>query len=70
MIRQPVRSSNLRSVAYDMESQVLEIEFANGSVYEYAGVPSAVHAALMPAASHGSFFNRNIKDRYPHRELR
>jgi hypothetical protein len=35
MDRQRVNSSNLRSVGYDEEESVLEIEFQAGPVYRY-----------------------------------
>ena len=38
MIRQPVSSSNIRSIGYDSESNTLEIEFHSGGVYQYFGV--------------------------------
>ena len=64
MYRQPVYSSNIRSVGYDDTSQVLEIEFHNGSVYRYPMIPAHVHRGLMQAESKGSYFNRIIKSNY------
>lgn len=61
MNRVPVTSSNLASVGYDHLSQVLEVEFHNGGVYEYLDVPAAVHEGLMGAESHGRYFDRHIK---------
>lgn len=69
MIRQPVSSSNLRSVGYDPATQTLEIEFNSDAVYRYDGVPPAVHAGLMGASSHGSYFNQHIKGRYGYRRV-
>ena len=65
MIREPVTSSNLSSVGYDSDLQVLEIEFNSGSVYQYSGVPTHIHSGLMSAPSHGSYFHEHIKDRFP-----
>jgi hypothetical protein len=65
MERTPVTSSNISSIGYDADSQILEIEFNNGSVYEYSGVPEGEHAGLMNADSKGTYFNANIKKRYP-----
>ena len=65
MERQPVSSSNLASIGYDPNSETLEIEFKNGSVYRYFNVPSFEHERLMAADSHGVYFNANIKDKYP-----
>lgn len=64
MRRQPVTSSNIRSVGYDAESQTLEIEFHGGGIYRCFGVPESVYTSLMSASSHGSYFHRNVKDRY------
>jgi hypothetical protein len=47
MHRQPVISSNLASVCYDSKSKTLEIEFLNGSVYQYSNVPSVISNGLM-----------------------
>lgn len=62
--RIPVVSSNLRSVAYDPKTRVLEIEFHSGGIYQYSGVPRSEYEALMNAASKGSYFAHNIKNSY------
>lgn len=62
MQRIPVSSSNLASVGYDTVSQTLEIEFLNGSVYQYFRVPAHLYHSLMSAASHGSYFSAYIKN--------
>ena len=67
MIRTPVASSNLCAVGYDFTSRTLEIEFNDGSVYRYSGVPENVYRALMSAGSHGRYFAAFIKDCYPYR---
>jgi hypothetical protein len=61
MHRIPVSSSNLASVGYDEGSQILEIEFIDGSVYQYFNVPVRVFDGFMSAASHGKYFHRNIR---------
>tara|TARA_R110000787_G_scaffold60903_1_gene138200 strand:- start:1294 stop:1509 length:216 start_codon:yes stop_codon:yes gene_type:complete len=61
MMRTPVKSSNLSSVGYDGESQILEVEFTDASVYQYFDVPSRLFDGLMGAVSHGKFFDANIK---------
>ena len=70
MKRTPVTSSNLRSVGYDHQSGVLEIEFLSGGVYQYFGVPEHIHAGLMAASSHGSYFSAHIKDAYTFQKIR
>ena len=56
MHRQRVESGVLRSVGYDAVARVLELEFADGAVYRYLDVPASLHAGLMTADSHGTFF--------------
>lgn len=70
MERTPVSSSDLRSVGYDPKSQILEIEFNSGGVYQYSAVPENVYRELMGASSHGQYFHRNIKNSYSYRRVR
>ena len=71
MNRISVSSSNLRAIGYEPGTQTLEVEFLNGGLYSYSGVPSSVHAALMAASSHGSYFDAHIKKAgYPYKKLR
>jgi len=39
MDRTPVSSSNISAIGYDSDSEMLEVEFTNGAVYSYSGVP-------------------------------
>lgn len=70
MNRQPVTSSDLRSVGYDAETHTLEIEFHSGDVYQYFNVPESEYSGLMRAASKGSHFHAHIKDRYTYQRVR
>jgi len=64
MIRETVTSSDLRSVGYDDSESLLEIEFHNGGVYHYFGVPQSVYEALMAAGSKGRYFNAYVRKVY------
>ena len=64
MDRAEVESSNLRSVGYDEEAHMLEIEFNNGSVYQYCSVLPHVYKALIESSSIGKYFNKNIRGDY------
>ena len=64
MKRTHVESSNIESIGYDSKSQTLEIEFLNGSLYQYFDVPEHVFNELMAADSHGKYLNANIKGIY------
>ena len=57
-----VSSTAMRSVGYGESQQVLIIEFPNGSVYEYQGVPAKIHSGLMQAKSHGQYFHEHIRN--------
>lgn len=70
MKRQSVSSSNLASIGYDTNSSTLEVEFNNGRIYQYYGVPASKHSALMNASSHGQYLNQNIiKGGYRYSEI-
>ena len=69
MERQPVTSSNIRSIGYDASTFTLEVEFHNGRVYQYSGVPESAYVGLVQAASHGSYFHQHIRDRYSYVEV-
>jgi len=64
MERTSVSSKNISAIGYDPDTQILEIEFLNGSVYEYSSVPPSEYVGLMNADSKGKYFNANIKDIY------
>ncbi len=64
MLRQDVRSTNIRSVGYDSESSILEIEFHSGDVYQYISVPKAIYDDLMRAPSLGSYFYKHIRGNF------
>ena len=59
-----VESSNIRSIGYCLETQILGVKFNDGSVYLYAGVAGPVWDQLQAAESKGSFLSREIRDRY------
>ncbi|WP_204103253.1 MULTISPECIES: KTSC domain-containing protein [Spirulina sp. CCY15215] len=61
MNRTPVSSSNIGSVGYDLSTQILEVEFLHGGIYQYSRVPSSIYANLMAANSHGSYFDQHVK---------
>jgi len=70
MERRPVISSNLKSVGYDTDSQMLEVEFHSGAVYQYYGVPQSLYEGLLNAPSHGKYFHRYIRNQFPYRRVK
>lgn len=61
MERVNVVSTNIRSIGYDASTMILEVEFNNGTVYQYYDVPEALYEGLMAADSHGKYLNEYIK---------
>ena len=66
MAERPIQASRARAAGYDVRTRTLEVEFADGSVYRYYGVPNHLHSRMMQVQSKGSFLNRYIRDSYPH----
>jgi hypothetical protein len=69
MLAVVVDSSALAAVGYDAAGKLLQIEFSSRAIYQYFGVPAAVHEALLNSASKGSLFNRSIRGRFPYRRV-
>ena len=70
MDRQPVQSSNLRSIGYDQNTNIIEIEFHSGDIYQYFNVPESIYLALMNAVSKGTYFHDKIKQHYKYKRIR
>ncbi len=64
MHRDSVESSNVAAVGYDPVSRMLEVEFKNGGVYQYADVSREDADGLVGAESVGRFLNQMIKPTY------
>lgn len=62
-------SSVIAKFDYDAEHARLTITFVTGRVYRYFAVPAAVAVDFGSASSKGAFFNTQIRDRYPFREV-
>ena len=63
--RKRVNSSKIRAAGYDAKSQVLEIEFSDGRLFQYRGVSPEVHSQFMAAPSATSFFEDKIDENFP-----
>ena len=65
MDRNAVTSSNIFSIGYDPAIETLEVEYTNGSIYQYFNVPPNLYEQLMAAPSKGQFMNAYIRNGYP-----
>lgn len=69
MKRHYVESSLARSVGYNPETLVLEIEFRpNGMVWQYFGISETMYHEMM-SGSIGKYFNQYIKGQYPEKQV-
>ena len=66
MNRDSVGSTTIASIGYDEAAQTLEVEFLNGSVYQYYNVNEEMYARLAQAPSKGQFLHYEIKNAYPY----
>jgi KTSC domain len=64
-----VQSSNVASVGYEIATQTAFIQFLNGNIYIYKGVPPFEFENLKNAPSVGSYLNRNFKNVYPYERI-
>jgi hypothetical protein len=67
MLVAAVESTTLATVGYDEARELLQLEFHSRAIYQYFGVPPAVHVALLGAPSKGGYFNQAIRGRFPYR---
>ena len=45
----PIQSDNVRAAGYDVETQVMTVQFKNGYLYEYYGVSADVWTSFIAA---------------------
>jgi len=59
-----INSSAIRSASYDVVSQVMTVNFTDGSEYSYDGIPPSVFDDFVGSGSPGGYFNKNIRGSY------
>lgn len=64
-----VDSSNVHSMWYDPEEQLLRVRFLSGAEYEYYRVPERIFIALLNANSHGSKFWKLVRNTFRYDRL-
>ena len=68
--RQRVASRAIAAVGYSKRLQFLDIEFLNGAVYRYEGVPRSVYGGFMDADSKAHYFHEHIKGKFKSSRIR
>jgi hypothetical protein len=69
MKRERLVSSSLRSAGYDEHNRVFEVEFLNGDVDQYFGLPPEVYTDFCDAESHGKYYVQFIRDCFDFRKV-
>jgi len=73
MERIPVESSQIKSVGFNEDTLMMDVEFNSGSVYRYFNIDKSVFEEFIAAESVGKYFGANIKiypDKYPFEKIR
>jgi hypothetical protein len=60
----PVNSSMANAIGYEESDRILQVEFCNGTTYQYAGVEPEVWQELHETNSIGRYFNNQIRGNY------
>jgi len=70
MKREPVESTAIKSIGYNEDKKLLEVEIlGTGNIYQYKDVPLEEYFDFMDAKSLGEYYNRVIKENYEYRVL-
>jgi len=70
MKREPVESTAIKSIGYNEDKKLLEVEILEtGRIYKYFDVPLEEYMDLLDAKSLGEYYNRVIKEKYEYKEL-
>ena len=70
MVITTVESSTLRTIGYDTDRELLQLEFHNHTMYQYFHVPAEIHEGLLQAPSKGAYFNRFIRKKFAYSKIR
>ena len=63
-----VVSSNIHSVGYDADENVLQVSFHGGALYRYLNVPENVYRGFLEADSAGRYLNTEVKGKYEYQK--
>lgn len=65
-----VNAGKLRAIGYDASPRVLRVEFDDGKIIEYAGVPQETFRRLSGSGSMWSYFRDNVEEEYAARRVK
>jgi len=65
----PLESSSLATAAYAADRSILEVQFRDGTSYQFIDVPTECADQLLASESKGAYFNRNIRNRFRYQRV-
>jgi len=65
-----VSAGKLRAIGYDAGGRRLHVQFDDGSILAYTGVPPETFRRLGSSASMWSYFRDNIEEEYPAKRIK
>lgn len=65
MLLVPVVSTDIAAAGYEPQTFEMQVQFTNGMIYSYAGVPPEVYDGFIIAPSKGSYFAQVFRRKPP-----
>lgn len=69
LIMTKIESTNIEMVGYNVQQNLLMVQFKGGSTYVYTGVPQEIAGPLFSIQGAGKYFADNIKGRYVYSKI-
>ena len=70
MVNQMVLSREIEWIGYEEKSEMLQVEFISGGIYQYEKVPQKIYLEFLNADSHGCYFEEHIKGQFTTKKIR
>lgn len=64
MDRKEIKSGLIKSLGYDEDDHILEIEFNSGHIWQYTGISISTYNDMIESESIGKYFLNKIKGKY------
>jgi KTSC domain-containing protein len=69
MNRTGVTANGIAQVGYEDGSEILEIEFSSGKVFQFFNVPQKMFNQLMSTSHKEIYYEREILERFPYKRI-
>ncbi|MGE4284086.1 MAG: KTSC domain-containing protein [Clostridia bacterium] len=67
MDRASIESEIIRSVGYDINTRLMEVELNSGNIFQYKDVPDLVYQGLLYSPTKDSYYQTMFEDGTYHR---